>query len=50
MIENKIGDEGARTLSEMVKKNTTLKELYLSRKEEERKKRKKIEKRRMNDR
>ena len=50
MTGNKIGDEGAKTLSEMLTVNTTLTSLNLWGEEEERKgKRKKREKRRMND-
>ena len=51
MTDNKIGVEGAKTMSEMLKVNTTLSSLNLGCEEEERKeKRKKREKRRMNDR
>ena len=41
MIDNKIVDEGAKTMGEMLKVNTTLTELNLGCKEEERNKRKK---------
>ena len=41
MTGNGIGDEGAKTLSEMLKVNTTLKSLFLGSDEEERKERKK---------
>ena len=51
MTGNGIGVEGAKALSEMLKKNTTLTTLSLGGEEEGRKeKRKKREKRRMNDR
>ena len=50
MTDNEIGEEGAKSMSEMMKVNTTLTSLNL-RGEEERKKGKKQEKRkRMNDR
>ena len=46
MTGNKIGDEGAKALSEMLEGNTTLKTLNLASEEEERmKKRKEKEKR-----
>ena len=49
--DNKIGDEGARTMSETLKGNTTLTELYLRGEEEERRGREKEKReRRMNDR
>ena len=51
MTGNKIGVEGAKAMSEMLKMNTALATLYLgSEKEEGRKKKEKREKRRMNDR
>ena len=51
MTGNKIGDEGAKAMSEMMKVNTTLKELYLKREEEGKKgKRKEQEEERMNNR
>ena len=51
MTGNKIGDEGTKELSEMLKVNTTLTSLNLIGKKEERKeKEKEKEKRRMNER
>ena len=51
MTDNKIGVEGAKTMSEMLKVNTTLSSLNLGCEEEERnKKREKKKKRIMNDR
>ena len=48
MTENEIRAEGAKALSEMLKKNTTLKSLYLWGEDEERKEEKeKREKRKM---
>ena len=41
MIDNKIVDEGAKAMGEMLKVNTTLTELNLGCEEEERNKRKK---------
>ena len=49
MVVNKIGDEGAKAVSEMLKVNTRIRELDLSGEEEERKKEKE-RKRRMNGR
>ena len=50
MTENEFGDEGAKTLSEMLKMNTTLTSLSLGSEEERKEKIKKREKRRMTDR
>ena len=52
MTDNKIRDEGARALSEMLKVNTTFIELYLGGEEEERKRERERQerKRKMNDR
>ena len=51
MTGNEIGDEGAKSLSEILKVNTSLVTLNLTCEEEERnEKRNKIEKRRINDR
>ena len=41
MTVNKIGDEGAKAMSEMLKMNTTLKTLFLGGEEEERRGKKK---------
>ena len=49
MTENRIGVEGAKAMSEMMKVNSTLTTLYL-RGEEERKERRQRKERRMNDR
>ena len=47
MTGNGIGDEEAKSMGEMLKVNTTLKELYLEREKERKEKR---ERKRMNDR
>ena len=50
MTDNRIGDEGAKSLSEMMKVNTTLKSLILGGEEEEEKTKREQEKKRINDR
>ena len=50
MTGNKIGDEGAKAMSEMLKLNTTLTLLVQIGEEERRENEKKKEKRKMNDR
>ena len=49
MTANDIGDEGAKSMSEMLKSNTTLTSLNLSCEEEERKKEKEKKREMMND-
>ena len=44
MVDNKIGDEGAKAVSEMLKVNTRIRRLDLRGEEEERKEKKKREK------
>ena len=48
MADKKIGDEGAKAMSEMLKVNTALKELYLI-SEEERKGRRERKRKRKNE-
>ena len=43
MSDNGIGDEGAKTMSEMLKVNTTLTELYLKGEEERQREKKRNE-------
>ena len=50
MTDNEIGDEGAKAMSEMLKVNTTLTELYLGGEEERKEREEKEKERRMNDR
>ena len=49
MTDNEIGVEGARTMSEMLKVNTTLTTLDLAGEEERKRERRERKERRMND-
>ena len=50
MTDNEIGDEGAKSMSEMLKVNTALTSLDLSGEKEERKEKRKKREKRINDR